>query len=42
MAGLNLALGRFSVAKMAISWNNCHKGCPYYGQGNRISHRVGR
>ena len=22
MAGLNLALGRFSVAKMVISWNN--------------------
>ena len=31
MAGLNLALGRFSVAKMAISWNNCHEGRPYDG-----------
>ena len=25
------ALGLFSVAKMAISWSKCHKGCPYNG-----------
>ncbi len=31
MAGLKLALGRFSVAKMVISWSECHKGCPYDG-----------
>ena len=29
MAGLNLALGRFSVAKMAISWNNWFETRPY-------------
>ncbi len=29
MAGLNLALGRFSVAKMVISWNNWFETRPY-------------
>ena len=29
MAGLNLALGRSSVAKMAISWNNWLQTRPY-------------
>ncbi len=29
MAGLNLTLGRFSVAKMVISWNNWFQTRPY-------------